>query len=110
MLKVRVLPEEQDFSCEELKEVYKGIYIREKVVFEGEVLEYQIYRNRDDKEPAVCGTIERREPPVKMQDTRFALLNEMSLSYDVKNENTLREQMERYLVRDASVAELFGVI
>ena len=45
-----------------------------------------------------------------MQDTRFALLNEMSLSYDVKNENTLREQMERYLVRDASVAELFGVI
>lgn len=110
VLKVRVLPEEQDFSCEELKEVYKGIYIREKVVFEGEVLEYQIYRNRDDKEPAVCGTIERREPPVKMQDTRFALLNEMSLSYDVKNENTLREQMERYLVRDASVAELFGVI
>lgn len=110
LLKVRILPEEQEFTCEELKEVYKGIFIREKVVFEGEVLEYQIYRDRGDSEPAAAGSLERREPPVRTKGSRFALLNEMSLSYEVKNENTLRKQMESYQIRDAVTAELFGVI
>ena len=30
VLMVRVLPEEQEFVCEEMKEVYKGIFVRER--------------------------------------------------------------------------------
>lgn len=109
LLKVRVLPEEQEFASEEFREVYKGIFIREKVLFEGEVLEYQIYKDRNDSEPFVAGSMERREPPVKLEKSRFALLNEMSLSFEVKNENTLRRQMEQYVTQDIVTAELFGV-
>lgn len=110
VLMVRVLPEEQEFTCEEMKEVYKGIFIREKVIFEGEVLEYQIYKQRGDKVPAVSGSLERREPPVRQEGTRFALLNQMSLSFDMKNENTLRSQMEEYLTEDAAASALFGLL
>lgn len=110
VLMVRVLPEEQEFVCEEMKEVYKGIFIREKVVFEGEVLEYQIYKQRGDETPAVSGSLERREPPVKQKGTRFALLNQMSLSFDMQNENTLRSQMEEYLTADAVSSSLFGLL
>ena len=93
-----------------MKEVYKGIFVREKVVFEGEVLEYQIYRKRGDQTPAVSGSLERREPPVKQEGTRFALLNQMGLSFDMKNENTLRSQMEEYLTADAVSQALFGLL
>lgn len=110
VLMVRVLPEEQEFVCEEMREVYKGIFVREKVVFEGEVLEYQIYRKRGDQAPAVSGSLERREPPVKREGTRFALLNQMGLSFDMKNENTLRSQMEEYLTADAVSQALFGLL
>ena len=110
VLMVRVLPEEQEFVCEEMKEVYKGIFVREKGVFEGEVLEYQIYRKRGDQAPAVSGSLERREPPVKREGTRFALLNQMGLSFDMKNENTLRSQMEEYLTADAVSQALFGLL
>lgn len=110
VLMVRVLPEEQEFTCEEMKEVYKGIFIREKVIFEGEVLEYQIYRQRGDETPAVSGNLERREPPIKQEGTRFALLNQMSLSFDMQNENTLRSQVEEYLTEDAAAQALFGLL
>lgn len=110
VLMVRVLPEEQEFVCEEMKEVYKGIFVREKVVFEGEVLEYQIYKQRGDETPVVSGSLERREPPVKQKGTRFALLNQMSLSFDMQNENTLRSQMEEYLTADAVSSSLFGLL
>lgn len=110
VLMVRVLPEEQEFVCEEMKEVYKGIFVREKVVFEGEVLEYQIYKQRGDEIPIVSGSLERREPPVKQKGTRFALLNQMSLSFDMQNENTLRSQMEEYLTADAVSSSLFGLL
>ena len=110
VLMVRVLPEEQEFVCEEMKEVYKGIFVREKVVFEGEVLEYQIYKQRGDETPVVSGSLERREPPVKQKGTRFALLNQMSLSFDMQNENTLRSQMEEYLTADSVSSSLFGLL
>ena len=42
VLMVRVLPDEEEFHEEELKPVYKGIYVRQKLLFEGEVMEYTI--------------------------------------------------------------------
>ena len=54
MLMVRVLPDEEEFHEEELKPVYKGIYVRQKLLFEGEVMEYTIseYENGEPVEKA----------------------------------------------------------
>ena len=41
-LRLRILPQEEEFHYEEMRLVYRDIYIREKVIFEGETLEYQM--------------------------------------------------------------------
>ncbi len=109
-LRLRILPEEEEFHYEELRPVYKGIYVREKVLFEGEIMEFQIEEERDGRrEVAAEGAITCREAGTRAPGNRFACLNEISLSLDVKDENALREKMEEYVKKDAAVAVLFDI-
>lgn len=107
-LQMRILPEEEDFHFEDMRQIYSGIYIREKVLFEGEILEYRIEEEEDGKQRIVLeGSISCKEVVTRAPGNRFACLNEMSLSFDVKNENTLKEKMTEYLEQDAVVGGLF---
>ena len=36
VLKLRIVPGMKEFKSEEMRQVYKGIYVKEKVLFEGE--------------------------------------------------------------------------
>ena len=66
--------------------VYRDIYIREKVIFEGETLEYQIEEEEDGvRKTKEKGEISCREIPGRSRESRFAALNEMSLSLKVNN-------------------------
>ncbi|MGN0986436.1 MAG: DUF5717 family protein, partial [Otoolea sp.] len=110
-LRLRILPEEEEFHYEEMRPVYKGIYIREKVLFEGEIMEYQILEEQDDERKIVAeGSISCREVVTRAPGNRFACLNEMSLSQDLKNEPALKEKMEEYVKKDAAVAALFTLL
>jgi hypothetical protein len=61
-LRLRILPEEEEFHYEELRPVYKGIYVREKVLFEGEIMEFQIEEEQDGGRKTVAeGSITCRE-------------------------------------------------
>lgn len=53
---LRILPQEEEFHYEEMRLVYRDIYIREKVIFEGETLEYQI-----EEEETASGRRKKRE-------------------------------------------------
>lgn len=107
-LRLRILPEEEEYHYEELRPVYRGIYIREKVLFEGEIMEFQIEEEQDGERCVKAeGSVSCREVVTRAPGNRFACLNEMSLSQEVGNENALREKMEEYLKKDAAVAELF---
>ncbi len=109
-LRLRILPEEEEFHYEELRPVYKGIYVREKVLFEGEIMEFQIEEEQDGGRKTVAeGSITCREAGTRAPGNRFACLNEIGLSLDVKNENALREKMEEYVKKDAAVAVLFDI-
>lgn len=107
-LRLRILPEEEEYHYEDMRPVYKGIYIREKVLFEGEIMEYQILEDENGERKKVAeGSISCREVTTRTPGNRFACLNEISLSLELKNEAALREQMEEYLKKDAAVAALF---
>lgn len=107
-LRLRILPEEEEYHYEDMRPVYKGIYIREKVLFEGEIMEYQILEDENGERKKVAeGSISCREVTARTPGNRFACLNEISLSLELKNEAALREQMEEYLKKDAAVAALF---
>lgn len=110
-LRLRILPEEETFHYEEMRPVYRDIYIREKVIFEGEVLEYQIEEEEDGvRKMKTQGRLACREVPGRTRENRFAALNEMSLSLKVKNEMALREKMREYQKKDAVVAALFPIV
>ena len=109
-LRLRILPQEEEFHYEEMRLVYRDIYIREKVIFEGETLEYQIEEEEDGvRKTKEKGAISCREIPGRSRESRFAALNEMSLSLKVNNETALREKMREYQKRDAAVSALFPI-
>lgn len=107
-LRLRILPEEEEYHYEEMRQIYKGIYIREKVLFEGELMEYQIEEESEDGRKIVAeGTVSCKEVVTRAPGNRFACLNELSLSLELKNETALKEKMKEYLKKDAAVAALF---
>lgn len=108
MLMVRVLPDEEEFHEEELKPVYKGIYVRQKLLFEGEVMEYTIseYENGEPVEKA-NGRISCREAAAGDRGNRFSALNTMGLCLAMKDDQRLKEAMLRYVTESQAAKELF---
>lgn len=108
VLMVRVLPDEKEFHEEELKPVYKGIYVRQKLLFEGEVMEYTIseYENGEPVEKA-NGRISCREAAAGDRGNRFSALNTMGLCLAMKDDQRLKEAMLRYVTESQAAKELF---
>ena len=108
VLMVRVLPDEEEFHEEELKPVYKGIYVRQKLLFEGEVMEYTIseYENGEPVEKA-NGRISCREAAAGDRGNRFSALNTMGLCLAMKDDQRLKEAMLRYVTESQAAKEMF---
>lgn len=108
-LKVRILPEEEEFHDEVMRQVYYGVYVHEKVLFEGEIMEYRIEEDDGNggRKTVGSGSVSCREVRTRAPGNRFACLNEMSLALDMKNDSDLWDRMVEYLKKEAAVAELF---
>ena len=110
-LQVRVLPEDEEYYFEELKKVYPGIFVRQKVLFEGEILEYRIYETSGEKKVLVKeGSISCDAQKSGSDGSRFAALNEMGLCLSLKEEQALKEKLQKYLTDNAVMEELFGLM
>lgn len=109
---IRILPDEEDFHREELRRIYQGVFVCRKVLFEGEKLDYQIYRYdkaEGDKVKAAQGTILCELSGHEGKGSRFASLNEMGLCLSMKEETGLKKSMQEYLMRNAALEELFPI-
>ncbi|MGL5435266.1 MAG: DUF5717 family protein [Lachnospiraceae bacterium] len=108
---VRVLPEEEEYTYEEMKRVYPGVFIRQKVLFEGELMEYQIYEKRDGKRTLLKEGSVARDPDEGCQkDSRFTVLNDMGLCLSLKEEGALKDKMKKYAADSAIAEELFSLL
>ena len=111
-LLVRILPDEEEFHSEDISRMYQGVFVKQKILFEGEIMEYQVRELIDEewvlkKEGSVsCDTGSSQEA----SDSRFACLNEMSLSFSLKDENGLKNRMQEYLKKNAAAEELFPLM
>lgn len=111
VLKVRVLPDEEEFHEEELRQVYKGIYVRQKVLFEGEIMEYEIYEEENGALVKKAeGEIACAEVPAGDKGNRFSCLNSMSLYLNMKDDGKLKESMTKYVTDDLTVEKLFPLV
>lgn len=110
-LQIRILPEEEEYHWEEMRRVYPGIFIRQKVLFEGEILEYRVYEKNEEKLTlAREGSLFWEPGREKAEGSRFAALNEMGLCLTLKEEAALKEKMKRYVEDSVVMEELFRVM
>lgn len=109
VLKIRILPDEEEFHTEEMRMVYKGIYVRQKVLFEGEIMEYQIWEEQDDGSQVKTaeGEIACSEIPAGDKDNRFSRLNAMGLYLGMKDDRKLAASMIKYVTDDLAAEKLF---
>ena len=111
VLRVRVLPDEEDFHEEEMRMVYKGIYVKQKVLFEGEIMEYEIYEEENGAlEKKAEGELSCPEVPAGDKGNRFSALNAMSLYLGMKDEEKLKDSMIKYAADDRIVEKLFPLM
>ena len=109
-IEMRILPQEEHFTREEMRRVYQGIYIKEMTLFKGETLEYQIYE-RGEK-GAVLVKEGRMACDLKIdgrENSRFACLNQMSEAMAKKDAEGLLEAMEDYVKKSMALGILFPV-
>ncbi len=110
-LRVRVLPDEEDFHSEEMRRVYQGIFVRQKVLFEGEILEYQVYEYQNGSSVLKAqGQVSCDMALAKQADSRFACLNDMGLCISMNEEAGLKKKMQEYLIQNETVEELFSLM
>lgn len=120
VLKVRVLPDEEEFHSEEMRRVYQGIFVMGKVLFDGETLEYRVYEYKNGASVLTahgkrqCQRIEgeKKEEQANEQqaaDSRFACLNDMGMCLANGEETRLKKKMQEYLIKNGTVDELFSL-
>lgn len=115
VLRVRVLPDEEEFHSEEMYRVYQGIFVMGKVLFDGETLEYQVYEYKNGKSVLTaqgkkqCQRIGGQPDEDVGTDSRFACLNDMGMCLANGEEAGLKKKMQEYLIKNATVDELFSL-
>ena len=110
-LMVRILPHESQYHSEDIRRVYQGIFVKQKVLFEGETMEYQIYDYKEGKRVlADSGQVSCDHMLDGKENSRFALLNRMGTALGKKDEAALKKAMEDYLKKAAVLSELFPIM
>lgn len=110
-LEVRILPEDEAWKPEELKKVYPGIYVHQKVLFSGETLEYRVWeRKQEERILSEEGSLSSRPVMAGEECSRFAMLNRMSQAAADGDEAALKHNMRKYVTDSAMMEELFGLL
>ena len=108
LIRFRVLPEETEYKSDEMKRVYQGIFVKQAVLFEGEVLEYEIYD--DGKRGRELRQKGRVDAAGKGRGgSRFSSLNRMGSCLKNNDMDGLRKEMRDYLIKTGTVEELFDL-
>lgn len=110
-LKIRILPGEESSHNAEFVKVYPGIYIHQHVLFEGEVLEYEVYESgTEGRQKTESGRLSYDAFQQGSRMSRFAALNDMSRCLAKEDRQSLKEKMEKYMTDHAAMESLFTLI
>ncbi|MGC6176037.1 DUF5717 family protein [Lacrimispora sp. 38-1] len=111
-LEIRILPDEEEYHSEDITRMYQGVFVKQKILFEGEIMEYRVKELIDEtwvlKEEGSVSCEAGVTP--KDSDSRYACLNEMSLSLNLKDETGLKKRMQEYLKKNAAAEEIFSLM
>lgn len=111
-LEIRILPDEEEYHTEDITRMYQGVFVKQKILFEGEIMEYRVKELINEewvlKEEGSVSCEAGATP--EDSDSRYACLNEMSLSLNLKDETGLKKRMQEYLKKNAAAEEIFSLM
>lgn len=106
------LPErETEYEEYEMKQMYDGIFVREFRIFYGEKIPYYIKEEQNGEWIVTeSGQLQNQELCTNAEGSRYDLLNDMMVSWHMKDEVTLLERLETYERQDKLVKERFHIV
>ena len=103
--------ETEDYHEEEMPEMYEGIYVKSFVLFYGDKIQYYIKEDIN----GVCditasNTIQNNESHSENEDSRYDLLNDISVAMALEDGTTLLHMMKKYKGKEAMVNDCFYIL
>lgn len=105
-LLVKILPDDEQYHQEDMKRVFKNVFVMSTVLFVGDELHYLIYDNASASEPSEEGVINVTKLHRQGSD-RMRYINLMLKALDAEDESALKESMLSYVENSETVKELF---
>ena len=110
VMRSRILPEETEYRSDEMRRVYQGIFVKQMVLFDGEVLEYEIFdEGRSGSGPRQRGKIDAA-PADSPGESRFSSLNHMGICLKKGDMDGLKREMRNYLIKTGTVETMFDLM
>lgn len=111
VLMVRVLPDEENFHMESMRHMYKGIFVKEKVLFADETMEYKVAQ----EEQGVLkireeGRISCQRFPTDGVINRITYINEICRYLTEKQDEKAKDSMKDYSRTTAIANTLFQLL
>ncbi len=105
-LMVRIRPDEKEFHPEDMKRVYRNIYVMSTLLFMGDEMHYLIYHVPSATQPSEEGVIKVTKFH-RQKDDRFECLNYMLKAIADRDRELLRENMLKYVETREVMKELY---
>lgn len=110
-LRSRILPYENEFKPDEMRRMYMNIFIREKLLFGGDVWEYEIYEEDEEGKESIraSGSLRHGMQSGLNAQSRFEHLNRLDILSADKSQG-LQEKLEDYIVKNEIAAKFFDLL
>lgn len=99
-----------EYKVEKMQQSYTGIYHKIFTVFYGEVVQYYITEKNNSKDLVKNDIILKNDMNLKNSNTRYNMLNDMSVALQLNDDATLLELMNKYAQNSQVVELLFKSI
>lgn len=96
------------FQVEEMEEVYFGVYTKEFILFYGEELQYYITEMKENREQLTkSGSISCEESENLKKDSRYQLINEITMAEQLDDFTSLDSLLEEYWIKEFIAEAVF---
>ena len=101
-----------DFTTEEMNNVYLGIHVKEFILFYNENIQYYITEEEEEGQLAITESVNvQLDHNMKLEeDTRYNQLNFMLTALDVQDDKTLMESISNYYKLNYVTDKLFHLL
>ncbi len=103
---IRIMPDDETYHIEEMRRVFKNVFVASVVLFTGDELHYIVYDSASSRDAAEEGVINVTKVH-RQGNERVRALNRMMKAIETGDEEQLKESMLSYVENAETVCALF---